>query len=448
MTLEQRVGLADLQALAGEAGVVTELPLKAAPWLLRVEQVLFGQWKMLTDGEVRCPRCGGSEVGRKSAKPRWKKYYDQAGSLQRVAVYRYYCRNQECAQGSFTALPPGLIPYSPYRTEVHLLALQMYEWGYSTYRRTGTALGVGSMTAWRWVSQWGQSLLPVAALFGVVRSSGVVGVDEKYVLVPKNDKPEGEMRRWMYVYLAVDVWTYDLLHVAIYPHNDQHSAQAFLLALRAKGYHPQVMVTDLRVDYGPLIAQIFPQAEHHECIFHALQDEQKQVKDIYGLGYAQTHPEAEQLKQAIYHIFEAQSKEVAKQRYAEVLSMREAYVSQAPRAAALFDFLERHWPKLLNGIDSELIPATNNAVELVIRRFDQHYQNFCGFDSIDTAERYLGVFEKVYRFTPFSQDAQPRIRGKSPLQLAGYDTSQLPMSAICAGLSIAWPLELPQVPNS
>jgi hypothetical protein len=39
-------------------------------------------------------------------------------------------------------------------------------------------------------------LLPVVALFGVVRSSGVVGVDEKYVLVPKNDKPAGEMRRW------------------------------------------------------------------------------------------------------------------------------------------------------------------------------------------------------------------------------------------------------------
>jgi len=118
--------------------------------------------------------------------------------------------------------------------ETHLLALQMYAWGYSTYRRTGTALGVASMTTYRWVSAWGYALLPVAALFGVVKSSGVVGVDEKYVLVPKNDKPAGKMRRWMYVYLAVDVWTYDLLHIAIYPHNDEASAAAFLLALRAK----------------------------------------------------------------------------------------------------------------------------------------------------------------------------------------------------------------------
>ncbi|MBI2864807.1 MAG: hypothetical protein HYX94_09635 [Chloroflexi bacterium] len=57
------------------------------------------------------------------------------------------------------------------------------------------------------MSEWGQQLLLVAALFGLVRSSGVVGVDEKYVLVLKNDKAEGKMRRWMYVYFAVVVYT-------------------------------------------------------------------------------------------------------------------------------------------------------------------------------------------------------------------------------------------------
>ena len=57
----------------------------------------------------------------------------------------------------------------------------------------------------------------------------------------------------------------------------------------------------------------------------------------------------------------------------------------------------------MNGIESDLIPATNNTVELVIRRFDQHYQNFCGFESIESTQLFLGVFEKLYRFIPFSQ---------------------------------------------
>lgn len=108
-----------------------------------------------------------------------------------------------------------MLPYSRYRTAVHRLAVQMDAWGHATYRRTGAALGLASLTAWRWVSAWGATLLAVAALLGVVRSSGVVGVGDKYVLLPKNDPPAGQRRRWMEVYLAVDVWISDLLHIAI-----------------------------------------------------------------------------------------------------------------------------------------------------------------------------------------------------------------------------------------
>jgi transposase-like protein len=438
---EVRTTLADLTTLASAAGAPPPPPVQARPWLLRVEQLLCGRREWVTDGQVRCPGCGSEQVGRKSASPRLKQYYDEMHQVCEVAVYRYYCRNPQCDKGSFTHLPPGLVPYSRYRTEVHLLAVQMYAWGYSTYRRTGSALGVASLTAWRWVSAWGDDLLPVAAWFGVVKSSGVVGVDEKYVLVPKNDKPAGKMRRWMYVYLAVDVWTYDLLHIAIYPNNDQDSAATFLLALRAKGYRPQVIVTDLRQDYGPVIALVFPQAVHHLCIFHALKDVQKHIQDVYGPDYAEKYPEAERLKQQIYAIFDTDTLTLAADRYAAVLALRQDYVQTLPQAAVIFDFLERHRPRLANSIGSSVIPATNNTVELVIRRFDQHYQNFCGFESIADAQRYLAVFEKIYRFTPFSQDAQSRIRGQSPLQLAGYDVASLPMTTLCAGLSIMWPMQ-------
>jgi transposase-like protein len=449
ITAEEQVAVDELRSLAAELGVAAAPPLKALPWMLRVEQVLFGDWQAVEDGQVRCIYCGSTHVVRKSKRARLKRYYDAEGQVQSLPVYRYYCRSRACAKGSFTNLPPGLVPYSRYRTEVKLRAVQGYAWGYNTYRRTGQALGVKSMTVYRWLSAWGYELLPVAALFGVVRSSGVVGVDEKYVLVPKNDKPAGDMRRWMYVYFAVDVYTYDLLHIAIYAHNDKDNAVAFLLALRAKGYHPRVVVTDLRRDYGNDIARVFPQAEHHECIFHALKDVGVSCREIYGRRYAETHPPVEQLRQAIQHMLAAKTKRTARTRYAAVMALRDQYVQDRPQAAAIFDFLERHWPTLVNAIESQLIPKTNNAVELVIRRFDQHYQNFCGFESIQTAQVYLAVFEKVYRLTPFSDDAHPRIRGKCPLELAGYDLSQLPLAALWNGLSVEWPMQLPgeDVPN-
>jgi len=147
-TSEEQLAVSDLCLLAAEAGVTEDSPLKVLPWLPRVEQVLFGHWETLTEEQIRCPAGGSTQMGRKSAQPRWKQYNDESGHLQRVAVYRYYCRNQECRQGSFTHLPPGLVPYSPYRTETHFLALQMYAWGCSTYRRTGTAPGVPSMTVY------------------------------------------------------------------------------------------------------------------------------------------------------------------------------------------------------------------------------------------------------------------------------------------------------------
>jgi transposase-like protein len=365
LTPEDHLAVDEVRSLAAEVGMAAAPPLEALPWMLRVEQVLLGDWQAVEDGQVHCIYCGSTHVVRKSQKPRWKKYYDAQGQVQQVAVYRYYCRNRECDKGSFTNLPPGLVPYSRYRTQTKLLAVQMYAWSYSTYRRTGQALGVRSMTVYRWVSAWGYELLPVAALFGVVRSSGVVGVDEKYVLVPKNDKPAGKMRRWMYVYLAVDVYTYDLLHIAIYAHNDKDNALAFLLALRAKGYHPRVVVTDLRRDYGPDIAQVFPQAVHHLCIFHALQDISTACRKLYGRHYAETHPEVEELRQAIQRIFRSKTKRTAHKRYQAVLELRDQYVQAEPQAADIFDFLERHWPKLVNGIESQLIPKTNNATEQV-----------------------------------------------------------------------------------
>jgi transposase-like protein len=439
LTPQQQITLADLQVLSEEIGIrpaAARLPL---PWVLQLEHLLFGHWQLVDDDTVHCIYCGSTHVSRKSKKPRLKRYVDEHGQEQTVPVYRYYCHNPACKYKTFTNLPPNLIPHSKWTLNHHLAALQQYEWSHSVYRCTCQQLGVSKMTAYRWVSGFGYQLLPVAALFGLVRSSGVIGIDEKYVLVPKNDKPQAKMKEWMYVYFAVDGYTYDLLHIEIYPYNTKHSAKAFLLALRAKGYRPRVVVTDLRVDYGPLVASVFPKATYHECIFHALQDAHKHIQEVYGTDYAKTHPEVDRLREEIDHIFDARTKRTAQRRYQQVLAQRSTFVTQTPEATAVFDFLERHWPKLVNAIESHLIPTTNNATEEVIRIFTQHYKTFCGFENIDTARLYLAVFEKVYRFTPFSADAQKRIRGRCPLEVAGYDVQQLPMAQLFRGLALQWP---------
>ncbi len=75
----------------------------------------------------------------------------------------------------------------------------------------------------------------------------------------------------------------------------------------------------------------------------------------------------------------------------------------------------------------------------MIRVFTQHHKTFCGFENPESARPYLGVFEKAYRLTPFSNDAQERIRGQCPLELAGYETQKLPMAQLFRGLALQWP---------
>jgi len=440
----------EAEALKEAVGAPITPLKKALPLAYRLQRAIFGQWDEIDDGTLHCPHCGSSLVARKENTPRSKKYRDpETGQWHQVEGYRCYCLDPSCSFDTFTDYPEGVRLHSEWTVDSVIWAVMVYMHLRTTYRRAADVVGVSHVTLWRWCMMVGEQALPIAALLGMVRSSGVIGCDEKWVLVPKNDKPEGKRKRWMYVYLAVDVFTYDLLHIDIYPHNGKAEACAFLQALKAKGYTPHTIVTDMNRDYSEPIRAVFPKSMHHECVFHALQWSQRLVKEVYGNDYAQTHPEAVALKEKIYRIFKAKSKKAVNKRYREVMALKEEYVAQMPDAQRIFHFLERHFPKLVNAVENPLVPLTNNTVELVIRRFDQHYQNMCGFDSIETARKYLNLFELTYRFTPFVRDNKKdrerppdqRIGGKCPLELAGYDISQLPIARILRGQLLGWPPE-------
>jgi len=454
--LQEEEGLTPQLTLEAEAlkeglNVPAPQPKKDLPYAYQLQQAIFGQWEKIDDGSVRCPHCGSELVGRKENEPRRKKYRDPVTrEWCEAESYRCYCYNPDCECETFTTYPDGVRLYSPWTVEMVIWGVAVYMRMRTTYRLAADAVGVSHVTLWRWAMEVGDQALPVAALFGVVHSSGVVGVDEKWVLVPKNDKPAGKRKRWMYVYLAVDVHTYDLLHIEIYPYNGKKEARAFLQALKAKGYSPQVILTDMNQDYSEPIAAVFPDATHHECVFHALQWAQRLIKDVYGNNYAADYPEAVALKQKLYKIFDAKSKKTVDKRYREVMALQEEYTAQLPDSQRIFDFLERHYPKLVNAVENLLTPLTNNTVELVNRRFDQHYQNMCGFDGIETARKYLHLFELTYRFAPFAEDNRPvegrelDIRGQCPLELAGYDISQMPIARVLRGQLLGWPPELLQ----
>ncbi len=401
---------------------------------------------------VRCTYCGSDRVAPKSKQPRPKTVLDEFGERHVVDVVRYYCQNPDCAYHTFTHFPPGVLPHSPYPVQARLLAVEVYETWLSTYRRSARLFEVTAATLYHWVNALSPAAECLAAYLGVVRTSGVVGVDDKFILVcsPSAVRPHGRRTRavWRYAYFAVDVYSYDLLALKLYPEHSDEAARLILLELKAKGIRPRVVVTDLDPAYERVLSQVFPTVIHHECIFHALQNASTQLRRVYGRHYLEQIPDSVPLHDALTHLFNAQTQKTVRKRFADLMALRDTYVTRTPEIACVcpcpprsgggppLDSLERHFPKLVNAIENPLIPRTNNATELVIRRFAQHYQVMCGLDTLESAQAYLRVFEVVYRLTPFAADGRPEIRGKCPLELAGYDLKALPIADFFSHLKL------------
>lgn len=422
----------DLPALSPAEQVELEQIRRSFPPVQRANAARLAYLKEFLLGRVepaslQCPHCHGTHVGKKTGQSEPVEVCQLDGTLKQLEVYRFYCRNRHCPLGSFRATLQGEWVYSPRELSQKFVGFRLCIGLGLSYRKAAALLGTTSSTAYLWAGGFGDLSQELLSFLGVLRYSGVVCIDEKWVMVPKNDKPSGKKRRWMYVYMAVDPYTYDLLHIEIYPTNDYLSTKAFLLALKAKGYCPRVIVTDMLAAYEVAIPEVFEKAIHQFCIFHALQGAQRKIKEIWGKNYEKI-PEVVALKSKIYQTFRARTQRTVRKRFEEVMALREVYVAFQPDAAELFDNLEHQFPHLIHAIGNPSIPRTNNAVELTNRRFDQLYSTMCGFDSIESAQHYLRGFELAYRFTPLSQEVKdPAMRGKCPLEIAGYQVRHLPL---------------------
>ena len=409
------------------------------PVVAHLTATLFPSPTAETSASIRCTYCGSDHVRPKSKQPRLKTVVDEFGEEHQVAVRRY-CKNPDCPYQTFTHLPPGLMPHSRYPVRVRLLAVEVYEQLLSTYRRSARMFEVKASTLYRWVASVCPVALMLACYLGAVRTSGVVGIDDKWILVcsPSAVRPHGRRPRavWRYAYFAVDVYSHDLLALELYPEHNDEAVRLILLELKAKGICPRVVVSDLDPAYGRILPQVFPNAVHHECIFHAIQNALRQMTKVYGRHFQEKVPETVPLYEAVTRLFQAQTQKTVRKRFAELLELRASYVTRTPDIACVFDSLENHFPKLVNAIESPLIPRTNNCCELVIRRFDQHYQGMCGLDSFESARIHQHIFELVYRLTPFADDNPSDLRGKCPLELAGYDLHALPIANFFINLKL------------
>ena len=296
----------------------------------------------------------------------------------------------------------------------------------ASYREIASFLGVHASTVYRRLVSIRRRLPALAKALGPLRYSGVVGIDEKYILAPKPHR-EGMMARWVYLFIAIDPYSYDLLHAEVYPARNTDCARAFLVGLKASGVlAPKVIVTDLWSPYETVIPEAYPGVTHHQCVFHAEQAASTMMRDKLGKDY-RSIPEAEALRKAIISVFRAGCRRTLVRRYGKLLQQKDVVVTRCPDLAPVFEALARHFEKLANAYADHRVnvPHTNNAAESIFRCFTRRYKTLSGFETLETARAYVKLWAAYYRFRPFSPAANQRIRNKSPLQIAGYEVQGL-----------------------
>jgi transposase-like protein len=306
-----------------------------------------------------------------------------------------------------------------------LQAIKYYMYFSSSYGRVAQFLKVSKSSVFYWVHSF-SLFLKVTYLFPP-QCSGTVGFDAKWVKIKKTHS-KGKQKKgteWGFVYIAIDCHTLDLLHSQIFLHEDYNCTKLFLLQLKNKGFSPKAIITDMHVAYPKAIKEVFPKAQHAICIFHLLQAAQRNIKEVFGKGYMK-NKEVVALKKEIYKLFDAKDKRTVIKRMESFMAKRNHFVSLNPKAGKIFDSIERHFSQALLSIGNPTIPHTNNAVERVNRRFNQHYKNMACFESMRTARAYLTLFAFFYRITPFYEAKDKRIKGMAPIQIAGIDIENIP----------------------
>lgn len=351
-----------------------------------------------------CPDCGTDDVTKKEERDRT--YTNENGDKITDVAIRMRCQNEDCKTKTFTILPVGLELWARVTVGVKRKALKLIFHVRSSYRRGADYLKEEEMIerAWttilNWIRKAGQEAIKLERIFKI-RWSGKLVVDEKWIKL---------FKQWIYLYIGCDGESGEVLHQEVFLTSDKKTAKTFLLQLKALGYDPDVVITDLSPDYEKPVAEVFEGVPHHLCVFHAERAAKKLV-DKY-LPDEEVQVIKKKLKKNIRNLFKTKTVKSLTKRYQKLKDSQSDY---PVKAAPVFFMLEKYYPKLLRSKQNSDIPATSNAAEHAIKEFDIKYQNTFGYSSIYAIRDFVKAYTIYQRLNPI--DSGPN-KGKSLREVA------------------------------
>lgn len=370
------------------------------------------RWNMYKEREDVCPDCLRPAVELRQKRNR--RYKNGGCQEEKTKAEQYECKNDQCSTKTFTKLPNQLEPsaQSDFFRKRQAFGLVFEVRG--SLRRSADYItfvnGAGGpawTTVLNWIRKAGREVVALETLFPI-RWSGTLGIDEKWVKL---------FNKWIYIYKAIDMKTGFPILEMVFPSCNKDNAKAVLLEIKARGYLPKIIVTDLIRDYDKAVEDLFPNAKHQRCLFHAEKAAHELIRKYLGEDWHKKTKE--QIWVLLRALFSAKTLVEVESELARFLWAREFFPDEAQ---PIFNLIERIAEDIKNPKKNSEIPTTNNATESAIKEFDILYSTKFGYSSIVALQEFLNGYNVYQRFHKY---ASGPFKGRCPLEITGYDIGNL-----------------------
>ncbi len=298
-------------------------------------------------------------------------------------------------------------------------AVRIYIQGLCSYRVLATMLEcrLGKPVSRAVLNNWVQELgaraktplevsLELAPKWG-----GFLGVDGKAIYV------RGAKHCLL---IGVDHPTQDLVHALVV---ESETADCFVrLVTEARldaGYPLKAVVADLGPGFAQAHRDHFGVMPFQACRVHF---DRRLDSNIPKAKWSKNAPLYIELKERIRAVLFAADHEHARSLLDELVAERNRFkhtgnVDVIHALRRNFDLYTAH--HLTPGL-----PADNNVTENVIKQLNKKLRLMEGFESLESAERYVRLLVGCYRFKRFTDSCRKAGNGSSPLELAGVDLTR------------------------
>jgi transposase-like protein len=333
------------------------------------------------------------------------------GSLK--PLQRFSCRS---CDSTFTSERKTARPRAGFSNAVVLEAVRLYVQGLTSYRVLASMLeqrlgrSVSRYTLNGWVSELaGQAKTPLEVSKELRPNwGGFLGIDGKVIFV------RGARHCLL---IGVDHPTQDIVHALVVEVETADRVVRLATEARLDAGHPlSGVVCDLGSGFVQAHRDHFGATPFQACRVHF---DRRLDSDIPHSKWSARAPLYAELKARVRAVLYAPT-------YDEACRLLDELTRERARFKGIGKYdtirtLQRNFDVYTAHHHTPGLPADNNFTENVIKQLNKKLRLMEGFETLESAERYVRLLVGCYRFKRFTDSCRRSDNGKAPLQLAGVD---------------------------